>query len=697
MLVELAGRLEHRVRARRERLEEAAGEDEVQLEALYRSDRWRQLSRSRVEISFWLGWAQLARVRQGLEGAEREDSLAEAERAFVRAARSLAFPDLAVRSLLGLGIARRLRGDLEAAQRTFERLQAQRAIRSDPVLAGRARYELALTSIDALDMARGQQLAEELVEAGGLAPEQRRALEARQVRAWLLISRQQRGRRSEEAVSEATRLLRDLLARGGKDAGVAIGLVSSFADELVGRDLGAIGALLEADQAFHEDECERALASYAVALQETLPEEVDVSQARLRAAYCKAQTGRIEEAMRDLEGLLENDLTSDQRVDTVRLLHSLAESRLRSALGDADLADSTRRANRAARLLLEVAPGSEGADLARYRRARDLSRQGRADAALAELARIPAESRTYPAALLERIQVEAKRVDERVDERRRALGRGAVRGDRGLRKAAGRLAQSLDEASVLRGRGDLPHDARQEATMAAMRSRAAMLAGEDLQAVQRWIAEAREREGLTAAARQELLSVEIGALVAAHEISRVAALLAARGDERLLAELSVWEERLVDLEASPSATAALPAIYSRLLEVAPEPSRGELRLGRIAALRRAGRSPEAVTLAHELTRDEPQSGDAWIELARSLDAAGHHDASPDIWRRVASGASPGSSSWWEARLSLYEAVLAGGDSKKACGWLDAADEMPAVPGLESRIERARAACSPPGP
>ncbi len=233
--------------------------------------------------------------------------------------------------------------------------------------------------------------------------------------------------------------------------------------------------------------------------------------------------------------------------------------------------------------------------------------------------------------------------------------------------------------------------------MAAMRARAATLAGEDLQAVQRWIAEAREREGLTAAARQELLSVEIVALVVAQEISRVAALLAARDDARLRAEFSVWQERLADLEASPSAISALPEIYSRLLQVAPERSRGELRLGRIAALRGAGRSPEAVTFARALTRDEPQSGDAWIELARSLDAAGDHDASPEIWRRVAGGASPGSTSWWEALLSLYDAVLAGGEPEKACGWLDTAGEMPAAPGLETRIETARARCGATGP
>ena len=86
-----------------------------------------------------------------------------------------------------------------------------------------------------------------------------------------------------------------------------------------------------------------------------------------------------------------------------------------------------------------------------------------------------------------------------------------------------------------------------------------------------------------------------------------------------------------------------------------------------------------------------------IELARSLDAAGEHVASPEIWRRVASGASPGSSSWWEARLSLYDLALAGGESKKACGWLDffdeMSDEMLAAPGFETRVESARAACA----
>jgi hypothetical protein len=617
-----------------------------------------------------------------------------AELAFSRAARALAFPDWAVRSLLGLGIARRERGDLEGARRSFERLQAQRAIQSDPVLEHRTRYELALTAFDALDAARGQQLAEELAVGGALSPEERRALEVRQIRAWVLISRQQSGSRSEEAVAEATRQLREMLARGSVDAEVATRLVAQFADDLVGQDLGSLGALLEADRAFQAEDWERALTSYAVALQEPVSEGVDVTQARLRVAYSKARTDRGDEAMQDLEALLESDLTDDQRVDVARLLHSLAESRLGSTGGAADLA----RTNRAARLLLEVAPESKGADLARYRRARDLARKGRSDAALSELAKIPPESATYPAALVERIGLEAGRVDKR----ERALGVKARRRDKRLRTAAARLANSLDEASVLRERGELPRDGEQEATMAAMRARAAMLAGEDKQAVEERIAAAREIEGQTDASRQELLSVEIAALVAAREISRVTALLSARDDEQLRVEFAVWKEALADLEASPSAVAALPDIYARLLGVAPSRSRGELRLGRIAALRRAGRIPEAVSLARELTRDEPQSGDAWLDLARSLDAAAADESAAEAsaaaeerqqaWRHVGAGASPGSPLWWEARLSLYDAALAGDTPEKACGWLDAADGMPAAPGLEKRTEKARTDC-----
>ncbi len=680
-LVALGARLGERVKARQAFVEAQAGDDEAKLASLYRSDAWRGLSGSAVEVSFWLGWAQLARVDRGLDDPERAAALAEAERDFARAARALAFPDRAVRSLLGLGIARRERGDLEGARQSFERLRAQRAMRSDPALANRLRYELALTEIDALDMSAGQKLADELAKANAITPSQQLALEARQVRAWLRIAREQSGDRSEQAAGEAAKLLRSLLSRGGRDADVAARLIARYASDLAGRDLGALGALLEADRAFQAGDCERALASYSLALQAKLPAEVDVPQARLRAAWCKSRTGRSEQAMQDLEALLAGGLAGEQRADAARLLQSLAESAYRSSQREKDLA----RVNRAARILLETAPEGAGADLARYREASDLAARGRTDAALDRLGKIASDSESYPAALTLRIRLEARRLEKK----RRAAGpRNAA-----VRAAAKELARSLDEASELRARGELPPDSEQEATMAAIRCEAAWLAGEDLASVERRIADARRHEGLTEAARLEILGVEISALAAAQEIPRLVALLEARNDDTLARELPVWQERLPDLAANAKATAALPEIYARLLEVAPASARGELRLGRIDALRRAGRGPEAVTLARELTKDEPEWGDAWVALARSLDATGDRDAAAEVWRRVGGGASPGSHSWWEARLGLYDAALAGPEPEKACGWLEAGKELPPAPGLESRIEKARARCS----
>jgi hypothetical protein len=670
-LAALGEHLEERVTARRERQENDAGEDEALLDALYRSDAWHSLSGSRVEVSFWLGWAQLTRVQRGLDAAERESALAGAERAFARGARALAFPDRALRSTLGLGIVRREQGDLEGARKSLERLQAQRAIRSDPALMNLVRFELALTAIDALDLARGRQLAEELASSGALTPEQQRALDAREVRAWLRISREEVEPQAKEMAAEkAAEKLRVLLGRGGRDTDVAVAIVAQFADDLVGRDLGPIGALLAADHAYQAGDCVRALPSYAAALAEPLPAGVDTARARLRVASCKARAGRGDEAMEDLDALLEAHLTPDQRRDAARLLHSLAESSARATQRPADV----ERANRAARLLLSLAPESEGADLAHYRRARDLARQGQTRAALAELSKIPPESAAYPAALLERIRLQAERLD---------------------RRSAKELAASLDEAGALRESGALAEDPEQEATLATMRARAALLAGEDLTAVEAWIAQARAHERLTEAARQELVSLEIRALAGAGAASRVTALLEDRNDAQLAAELRAWEAALPALESSASMRGALPEILARLLQVAPASSRVDLRLGRIDALRRAGRDPEAVSEARQLASDEPESGDAWLALARGLDALGSEEArdeSREVWRRIASSAVAGSASWWEARLSLAEEAFANEKPKKGCRWLEPTGDLAPAPGFESRVERARAQC-----
>jgi hypothetical protein len=690
-LVELGEQLEHRIEARREALEESAGEDEAKLDSLFRSDRWEKLGSSGVAVRFWLGWAQLARVERGLVGVSRDEALAGAERAFASAARALSSPDLAVRGLLGLGIARRELGDRDGAEQCFERLLAQRAVRSDPALERRARYELALVAIDALDLERAEQRIRELADSGALAPEQRRTLETRRLRALLQIARQRDGERSEGALSEATARLRALLAEGGDDADLATALVAQFAEDLVGRDLGALGALLEADRAFRTESCEAALASYAVALAGVLSERVDLGQVRLRVAWCKARTGRADEAVQELEALLESEgsekLSGAERVDALRLLQSLAEAKLATHPGEADVA----RANRAARLLLEEAPGFEGEDLAHRRRARDLAGQGRVDAALTELRSIPRESRSYPAALRERIRLEARGMDERW----RALEPATAGRDDSLRRAAGRLAQSLDEERSLPRDRELPGGAEQEARLAVLRARAALLADEERTAVERWIAAARQHDALPLEGRHELLSLELAVLIAAGEIPRLVALLGERDDARLRTELVVWEERLADLEGTPSATAVLPDIYLRLLAVAPESSRSALRLGRIGALRRAGRGAEAVDLARELTLAEPEWGDAWLELGRSLDAVGNSAASREVWRKVGGGARSGDRSWWEARLSLYDAELASGESKKACGWLDAGHDLAVPRELEARIEAARAHCREP--
>ncbi len=683
VLAGLAEPLDLRVATRRGDLEEAAGEDEARLESLYRSDRWQKLGASRVEISYWRGWAQLARVQRGLAGEERAAVLADAERAFGRAARALAFPDRALRGLLGLGIARRERGDFEGARQNFERLQEQRAILSDPDLAAVVRYELALTAIDAGDMAHGQDLARALEREGTLTPDQWRALEARRIRAWLTAARRNGGsQRAADSVASAAARLRALLSQGGADAELAGRLIAQFPGELVGADLGPVGALLEADRAFGEEDCERALELYAVALQDDLPRDVDLGQARLRVAYCKVRAGRDDEALTDLDALIEEELSPALRADAARLLQSVAESRL-AASADAGSARDLARANRAARVLLEVAPDAAGADVARIRRARELARSGRTDAALDELAAIPSESDAYVAASVERVRLRADRLD-------RLQRQGGS--EKAMRETARSLSRDLDELSARGGKSALPPAPAQEARLAVLRARASLLQRDTPERVDAWIDAARTHPGLDEVGRLALLRVELAVLVDAGRFDAVATLLSARDESLLRAERGVWEEALADLEDVPATASLRVDGYARLERVAPEAARGGLALRRIAALREAGRSTEAVALARTQTEVDPESGDAWLEFARSLDAAGDATASPAAWRRVGGGALPGSESWWEAHLALHDAARARGEPDKACGWLEATRGTPELPAFVERLARARSAC-----
>lgn len=95
-------RLRAASRAKVRDLEEATGEDEAALEALYRSDLWYEINHALSAFGYWRAWALLG-VAQARPAAERMQLLHRAEAGFKATSVRILYPGLVQGSWLGLG------------------------------------------------------------------------------------------------------------------------------------------------------------------------------------------------------------------------------------------------------------------------------------------------------------------------------------------------------------------------------------------------------------------------------------------------------------------------------------------------------------------------------------------------------------------------------------------------------------------
>jgi hypothetical protein len=646
-LAALAARLGERVAAARASLEAGAGEDEAALERLYRSDGWQRLDYASATLGYWGGWAELARGQALEPGVERREAMRRAAAAFSKSALELRLPGVAAASLLGLGMASRDLGELERARSALERLRAQLAQQPDARLQVACDYELVAVALAQGDAERAGELAARL-PAGALSAEQRVTLARVEVEGLLL-----RADKDPAALERAVARLRELLAAGGPSAQAAAALVQQHWARLRGRDLGPLGELLAAEEAFAAGRWAEARGGYWSAL--SAPGGVpglDARTARYKLAVSLAQSGEREAAAAELERLLPELGGSALRAPAARLYHQLAEALLAEQPG----APAEARAQRAARYLLDAAPDAPGADVARYRVS--VSGAGaKGDDAIRELSKVPAKSPVYAASRLEL----ARRRAERFEQLDAAGGDG-----KRLRAEAQALARDLDLVRELAGAGRIPPEPARDATLAVLRAKASLRAGDPPERVRVWIERAEALPALEAGGRRALLRVRLQAELASGDLDALAVALAARPEDELRREWPIWYEALAAASERAPASSALLAAWSRLEAAAPAESHDAFALAHARALLRAGRAAEAARRARSLTERDASWGDAWVVYAQAEDAGGDAAAARRAWERVAEGLESGSPRWVEAELAAGEAALRAGDAQAAC-------------------------------
>lgn len=682
LLLALGSDLDARARSTRERLENRAGEDEVALEALYRSDDWQRLDYSEAMLGYWMGWANLGRGQALPSGPERRAAMRAAEAAFSRSALELRLPRIAAASLFGFGVARHDLGDLDGAQRALERVESQLEGRGDAALLAATLYELALIDLQRGEVERGRAMAAR-IPADALSREQHLALMRLEAEAWL-----RRARSGQGGAEAAATLLRQLVAEGGEVARLAAAEVARHWELLEGMDVGPLGDLLAAEAAFEARRFAAAGDAYARALANpaAIP-GLELATARYKFARSLAESGKRVAAADELERLLADGGGAPVRVPAAELFHSLAEE---IALADPG-PPADARAVRAAEILLAAAPESPGAGSARYRLARARESGDSDGSPLALLAQIPASSPAYPAARLDLARLRAARLQQLEDTGRVATSQG--------RDAARALAADLDAVRDLIAAGRLAPEPKRDATLAVFRAKAAAWSGEAAFAVLAKVEAAEELPGLDTAGRRALLRLRLRALARAEDFGGLANALAARSDGEIRADWPIWSEALARLDALPAPPETRCAWYARLEPLAPDGARDDLSLGYARALLAGGRAGDALPRARALALAQPSWGDAWLLYARALDATGDDEEAYRAWRKVADGVEAGSSRWVEATLAAAGAARRLGDSERVCRSVSALTRQ--APELDEHqrvgLETAAAGCPPATP
>jgi hypothetical protein len=680
-LLAAASALERAIDAERERLEEATGEREDALEALYGSEAWRRLDYANVLRRYWSGWAELSGAAFR-EGSRRRDAFARAERAFSRTALEVSLPRVATMSLLGAAIARRELGQTQRARRALIQFEAQVERSGDVALLGPALLEATRLALDEGDLARAEALFARVPE-DGVTREQRLGFE--QLRAEALLKAARGG--ATGSAERAAGALRTLLDAGPPYSEGAVALAVEYKELLLsagaGDSLGALGAWLAAEEAFGAERYAEARDRYAPLLAAAAPPGLDVQVARYKYAAAISQAGGDRgAALEALDALIASGSQRSLHKPAARMAFGLAAREYEAHPNRAN----EQRLARMSRRLLTIAPGAPEADQARLLAARsDGGKQS-----LALLDAVSAGSAAYPGALAERIR-----------QRGEALQARENRGRSPSAAEAKRLVADIDSYVRLVGDGVVAADAARDRQLQVLGAKASRWSGATISKVQRRVAAARATRP-NDAQRRSLLRVELAALADARRFAEVLVLFRDATDAEIRRDYAVWNEATARLVKKRLPAGDREVVWRRLARLAPKQNRAGARLEWARALLASGDAEAAVAETDALLEAEPEWGDPALLRARALARLGDHAETQRAWRAVSDGVEPGTELWADAEFEYAAAARRAGDDEAACGSIRrlTADEWTQAPWIgrvSRRLDELSLTCGDPGP
>lgn len=250
ILARQADLLRDRAREKIRALENATGEDEGQLETLYRSDIWHDMNYALSAFGYWAAWASLGIAHTS--GGERDQArwLSKANSGFQASSVRILYPGIVYGSWLGMGYVARARGDEALAEQRFRRLA--QALVSDPQNPVR---EIAEAELTVLAVRRGEILPTTALQDSPLTPTLANVyLEE----AFALL--QQHRDTGTGAIAAAARL-KKLIAEGYLNNSI-VSRILFYRDEIAGQDLGVFSLYIDTEFAYAYQQYDTAVLKY---------------------------------------------------------------------------------------------------------------------------------------------------------------------------------------------------------------------------------------------------------------------------------------------------------------------------------------------------------------------------------------------------------------------------------------------------
>jgi hypothetical protein len=656
-LREISNQMRARAQDRLRAAEAQAGDSEGDLEQIYKSATWDDLSFALSAFPYWRAWIDLTLAERPTQAGKRDSRLWQAKRGFRAASMQIFQPNLVYGGWLGLGYIAKAEKQTSRATQIFEALR--KALAADP---SHPIYKVVQAE---MALMRGETPPPSVATAPSDAGAGSAEAEMLRGEAVALLAQH---RKTEVGAREAAEKLRKIIDSNQMTMAI-LGDILNYQAEIAREGLGVYTDLILAEFNFNNQQWYTAVQKYrSFFREEPRTPGMNFDRFKYRLAVAMLKNDLNEDAAREAEKLIRAGVEPAVQQAATKLAYIARARRADNQATSAGRAALTTAAKR----FLAQSPSDPDADGARLILAQQSGEPG---AALKYLNSVKSTAKFAGGVETTRFYVIAK--------------------DFARATQTGNGLESLAQQAISAWQ-DLPAEEKKSPTNQAFFTQLRAVTEPRMLDVLKSIELAEQKpanSGLSV--KRAYLWSRLKIYERLGEPQRLLADIEARGAKPAegwqLEQYYPFVRRLKDLPLRIQIAAALEPN----LKAQPEMER-RFRLLAIEDLLASGQGEAGYEAAKRLIKDYPRAGDGYRVLAKAAQQTKRLIEADNAWRIITEKVPPKQDVWWEGMLNRIEIRLGSTRPAAACELVATVDKRLPAPKDEYKTRfttlRQRAAC-----